>query len=152
MIPDSAHKIAHDLKPCRPPFFADLWMFLAYHLFLLPLRSVSLCSEVRGCRRSPHRNHGARNSRANPALVQMCERVCAEKETASASPSAKVDSTMWFAIPLSVIDLDRSRLRAFDALNVDHLRLLIELARHLHRLAFKRLGAIRIVQRVYRAG
>jgi hypothetical protein len=39
-----------------------------------------------------------------------------------------------------------SRLRAFDAFDVNHFRLLIELASHLHRLALERLGAICVVQ------
>ncbi len=40
----------------------------------------------------------------------------------------------------------RSRLRGFDVLYVNYLRLLVELASHFHRLAFERLGFRRVVQ------
>lgn len=40
----------------------------------------------------------------------------------------------------------RSPFGALDALYVDHFRLLIELTRHLYRLAFEGLGALGIVQ------
>lgn len=39
----------------------------------------------------------------------------------------------------------RSRIRGFNVFYVNHLRLLIELARYFHRLALERPGALRVV-------
>ena len=46
----------------------------------------------------------------------------------------------------------RSRVRGFNVFHVNHFRLLIELARHLHRLAYERLGALRVVEPVGLSG